>query len=156
MENETNTLGTGEPPTSMAAMTTTELDGDEYESNGYEPNEELLLLQIMEATNNVASPKLDAVLDDGADLTWPPGQRQQSPLLMERPQSSGIDAMAFSFAKPAQNSRPFSLQPPRTCASVTVPHDTSDQSGQAISECSTREQQTKFVVSESQRTTDSC
>ncbi|KAJ0413560.1 hypothetical protein BJY00DRAFT_58040 [Aspergillus carlsbadensis] len=138
MENETNSLGTGELPTSMAAMTATELDKNEYE-----PNEELLLLQIMEATNNVASPNLEAVLDDRAGLTWPSGQRQQSPLLMERPESSGIDAMVFSFAKPAQNSRPFSLQPLRTSASVPVSHETSDQNMQAIVEYSTREQQTK-------------
>jgi hypothetical protein len=151
MENETNTSGAGEQPT-----TRTEHDGNEYESNAYESNEELLLLQIMEATNNAASPNLDAVLDDGADLTWPSGQRQQSPLLMERPQSSGIDTMAFNFAKPAQNSRPFSLQPLRACASVPAPHETSDQSGQASVKCSTREQQTKFVVSRFQRTTDSC
>ncbi|KAL3453122.1 hypothetical protein BJX65DRAFT_265547 [Aspergillus insuetus] len=136
MENEANTFGAGEPP-----ATTTEHDGNEYESN-----EELLLLQIMEATNDVASPKLDAVLDDGADLTWPSGQRQQSPLLMERPQSSGIDARAFSFAKPAQNSRPFSLQPLKACASVLAPHETSDQSGQASVKGSTREQQTNSAL----------
>jgi hypothetical protein len=32
------------------------------------------------------------------------------PLLMERPRSSGVDAEAFSFAKPASHRKPFSLR----------------------------------------------
>ncbi|KAL2866462.1 uncharacterized protein BJX67DRAFT_381980 [Aspergillus lucknowensis] len=101
-----------------------------FDGNGYDCNEELLLLQIMDTTNQAASPNLEAVLDDRQGLDWPSGQRQQSPLLMERPQSSGIDTTAFSFAKPVQNSKPFSLQlTSRTCSSATVSQEGSGKNG---------------------------
>lgn len=87
------------------------LPDPEFDEHGYDTNEELLLLQMMGTANDAVSPILQAVLDDRVDIGWPSGQRQQSPLLMERPQSSGIDNSAFSFAKPAQNRKPFSLQP---------------------------------------------
>lgn len=87
------------------------LPDPEFDEHGYDANEEVLLLQMMGTANDAVSPNLQAVLDDRVDIGWPTGQRQQSPLLMERPQSSGIDTSAFSFAKPAQNRKPFSLQP---------------------------------------------
>lgn len=37
---------------------------------------------------------------------------QKPPLLMQRPQSSGIDVAGFSFAKPAASQKAFSLRPP--------------------------------------------
>ncbi|KAI9367925.1 hypothetical protein BJX61DRAFT_547029 [Aspergillus egyptiacus] len=85
--------------------------GPDIDGSGYDANEERLLLQIMESSNGPASPDLQAVLDDHADIGWSSGQRQLSPLRMERPRSSGIDTATFSFAKPAQRANPFSLQP---------------------------------------------
>ncbi|KAL2816223.1 hypothetical protein BDW59DRAFT_166434 [Aspergillus cavernicola] len=93
-----------------ASSTGDAFPGSELDGDGYDTNEELVLLQIMEANNEAVSPSLQAVMDDRADIQWPSGQRPQSPLLMERPQSSGIDTTAFSFAKPAQSGKPFSLQ----------------------------------------------
>lgn len=103
MENTSNgmdALSVGDP-----------LSGPGFDEHGYDANEEVLLLQMMDTANDAVSPNLQAVLDDRINIGWPSGQRQQSPLLMERPQSSGIDTSAFSFAKPAQNGKPFSLQP---------------------------------------------
>ncbi|KAL4920828.1 hypothetical protein BDW62DRAFT_164706 [Aspergillus aurantiobrunneus] len=101
MENDdTDALSTGDP-----------LSGPKFDGNGYDTKEEVLLLQVMEETKEGASPNLQAVLDDRVDLGWPSAQRQQSSLLMERPQSPGIDTSTFSFAKAVQNGKPFSLQP---------------------------------------------
>ncbi|KAL2853487.1 hypothetical protein BJY01DRAFT_258888 [Aspergillus pseudoustus] len=120
----------------------------ELDPNEYDLNEELLLLQIMEATNDVASPNLDAVLDNGAGFDWQQGQRPQSPLLMERPQCAGIDAIAFSFAKPAQNSRAFSLQASKTTASAPAPHETSNPNEQAIVNFPVSKQRTRVQLGE--------
>lgn len=98
--NDTDALSAGDP-----------LSGPGCDEHGYDASEEVLLLQMMGTANNAVSPNLQAVLDDRIDIGWASGQRQQSPLLMERPQSSGIDISAFSFAKPAQKGKPFSLHP---------------------------------------------
>lgn len=87
------------------------LSGPGFDGNGFDNNEEALLLQMMETNNDPVSPNLQALLDNRVDLGWPSGQRQQSPLFMERPQSPGVDTAEFSFAKPAQTGKPFSLQP---------------------------------------------
>ncbi|KAL3467373.1 hypothetical protein BJX64DRAFT_283691 [Aspergillus heterothallicus] len=140
MESEAEALTTGELPS------VSELD-----RNGHEPNEELLLLQMMEVANDVASPNLDAILDDGANFSWQSGQRQQSPLLMERPQTSGIEATSFSFAKPAQNSRPFSLQPLKVGAAVPTPLENPRQNGLAEVECPSKGNQTNVSSSKTTR-----
>ncbi|KAL4885272.1 hypothetical protein BJY04DRAFT_231828 [Aspergillus karnatakaensis] len=87
-----------------------------------EANDELLLLKIMGTTSEAVSPNLQAALADQVDFAWPAAQRPQSPLLMERPRSSGIDTSAFSFARPTQTGKPFSFQPvSRRASSGTAP-----------------------------------
>jgi hypothetical protein len=98
------------------------LSGLELDGSGYDANDEILLLRIMGTSNEAVSPNLQAVLDDHVDFAWTAVQRPQSPLLMERPRSSGIGTAAFSFARPAQNGKPFSLQPAsRRPSSSTLP-----------------------------------
>ncbi|KAL4949681.1 hypothetical protein BDW69DRAFT_202646 [Aspergillus filifer] len=93
------------------------LSGPEFDGNGFDANEEVLLLQMTETSQDAVSPSLQALLDDHVDFAWPSGQLPQSPLVierplvLERPKSRGVDTAAFSFAKPAQNGKPFSLQP---------------------------------------------
>ncbi|OJJ96467.1 hypothetical protein ASPACDRAFT_46635 [Aspergillus aculeatus ATCC 16872] len=74
--------------------------------------EELFLLQMAVANNEPLSPQLKAVMatQDTTASTDKPAERRPSPLLMERPRSSGLDLSAFSFAKPAQGRKPFTLQ----------------------------------------------
>ncbi|RDW74611.1 uncharacterized protein DSM5745_07273 [Aspergillus mulundensis] len=83
----------------------------EFDENGFDTNEEVLLLRMMETNDMPVSPNLQAMLDDRIDIGWPSGQRQQSPLFIERPRSPGIDTAAFSFARPAPKTKPLSLQP---------------------------------------------
>ncbi|KAL4935568.1 hypothetical protein BDV06DRAFT_234204 [Aspergillus oleicola] len=87
------------------------LSGPEFDGHGFDANEEVLLLQMTETIQDVVSPNLQAVLYNQVDFAWAPGQRPQSPLFLERPRSRGIETAAFSFAKPAQNGKSFSLQP---------------------------------------------
>ncbi|KAL4874086.1 hypothetical protein BDV12DRAFT_191949 [Aspergillus spectabilis] len=99
----------------------------ELDGTGYDANVELMLLQIRGTSNEAVPPNLRAVLDDQVDFAWPAAQRPQSPLLMERPRSSGIDTAAFSFARPAQNRKPFSLQPTsRRPSPSTLPAESGD------------------------------
>lgn len=107
--NATDALSAGDP-----------LSGPEFDEHAYDANEEVLFLQMMDTANDAVSPNLQAILDDRIDIGWPSRQRQQSPLLMERPQSAGIDTSAFSFAKPAQSGKPFSLQPASKHSSSSV------------------------------------
>ncbi|KAL4900670.1 hypothetical protein BDW74DRAFT_188099 [Aspergillus multicolor] len=87
------------------------LVGPEFDENGFDTNDEGLLLRLIDTDNVPVSPHLQAMLDDCMDIEWPFGQRQQSPLFIERPRNPGIDTAAFSFARPAQKTKPLSLQP---------------------------------------------
>ncbi|KAH8427933.1 uncharacterized protein LDX57_005636 [Aspergillus melleus] len=78
------------------------------EANTYE-EDELLLVQIAD-TNTPASPNLDAVTYRPTDANWASRSKAASPLLVERPQSSGVDVSAFSFAKPLRQGKQFSIQ----------------------------------------------
>ncbi|KKK18985.1 hypothetical protein ARAM_001489 [Aspergillus rambellii] len=77
----------------------------------YDSNEELLLLQMIEANKEPVSPNLQAVMNDNANTEQTSEKRHQSPLLMARPQSSGIDMTSFSFSKPMKSGKLFCLQP---------------------------------------------
>ncbi|KAL5338855.1 hypothetical protein BJX70DRAFT_398238 [Aspergillus crustosus] len=94
----------------------------------YDPSDEVLLLQIMDTANEAVSPNLQAMLNDRVDFAWPSAQRPLSPLLIEHPKSSGIDTAGFSFARPAQNRKPFLLQPAsRRPSSNTLPANSGEQ-----------------------------
>ncbi|RAL06847.1 uncharacterized protein BO97DRAFT_357874 [Aspergillus homomorphus CBS 101889] len=107
MANET-------PPNPTIATTDSDATFDEVE--------ELLLLQMSVANDEPLSPQLRAVMAT-QDTTAPkddPRESRPSPLLMERPRSSGIDLSSFSFAKPMQGRQPFSLQASATPSSSTA------------------------------------
>ncbi|PYH49263.1 uncharacterized protein BP01DRAFT_388336 [Aspergillus saccharolyticus JOP 1030-1] len=115
-----STTASGVPPnTTLTAVDT----DDTYEA------EELLLLQIAAANNELLSPQLKAVMatQDIPSSNNNSVDRCPSPLLMERPRSSGIDLTAFSFAKPAQGRKPFSLQSAVKPSSSTVRPDVTAQ-----------------------------
>ncbi|KAI9039993.1 uncharacterized protein KD926_008684 [Aspergillus affinis] len=71
--------------------------------------DELLLVQ-MANTNTPTSPNLDAVTYRPTDTNWESRPKAASPLLVERPQSSGVDVSAFSFARPLRQGKQFSIQ----------------------------------------------
>ncbi|PWY76993.1 hypothetical protein BO70DRAFT_295172 [Aspergillus heteromorphus CBS 117.55] len=75
----------------------------------YDEEEEMLLLQMADNIEPV-SPSLRAVMATTEIRDTYQGQRHVSPLLMERPKSSGMDMAAFCFSKPAQGPNSFSLQ----------------------------------------------
>ncbi|PYI27985.1 hypothetical protein BP00DRAFT_482142 [Aspergillus indologenus CBS 114.80] len=115
MANET-------PPSLTAATAGTDSTFDEVE--------ELFLLQMAVANNEPLSPQLQAVMatQDAIPPTDKPAERRPSPLLMERPRSSGLDLSAFSFAKPAKGRKPFTLQASTKPSSSTAAlHNTTTQ-----------------------------
>ncbi|RAK98797.1 uncharacterized protein BO80DRAFT_479303 [Aspergillus ibericus CBS 121593] len=83
-------------------------------ASSYDEAEELLLLHMAD-NHEPVSPKLKVImaLEEGRDTSSIGKQRQVSPLLMERPKSSGIDMTAFCFGRPTQGPNSFSLQPAR-------------------------------------------
>lgn len=93
------------PHAPSEALSEHDIHSDE---NAYE-EDELLLLQIADP-NIPPSPTLDAVIHKPAGTEWETRPKAASPLLVERPQSSGIDVSAFSFAKPLQQGKTFSIQ----------------------------------------------
>lgn len=84
----------------------------------YDEVEELLLLHLADH-NDSLPPELEATMVSEEDRPVP--NRQISPLLMERPQSSGIDMAAFCFQRPTQGPNLFSLQPARRSTLNTMP-----------------------------------
>ncbi|PYI17193.1 hypothetical protein BO99DRAFT_338461 [Aspergillus violaceofuscus CBS 115571] len=115
MANET-------PPSHSAATAGTDSTFNEVE--------ELFLLQMAVANNEPLSPQFQAVMatQDTTPPTNKPAERRPSPLLMERPRSSGLDISAFSFAKPAEGRKPFTLQASTKPSSSTAAlHNTTTQ-----------------------------
>ncbi|PWY83810.1 hypothetical protein BO94DRAFT_599173 [Aspergillus sclerotioniger CBS 115572] len=80
--------------------------------SNYDEVEELILLHMADDIDPV-SPKLKAIMaqEGSTHVSLTGNRRQMSPLLMERPKSSGIDTSAFCFGKPTQGPNSFSLQP---------------------------------------------
>lgn len=93
-------------PILEGALSEPDIRSDE---NAYEEEDELLLLQIAD-TNTPASPSLDTVMHKPTGACSAERPKAASPLLVERPQCSGIDVSAFSFAKPLQQGKRFSIQ----------------------------------------------
>ncbi|GCB20730.1 hypothetical protein AAWM_03615 [Aspergillus awamori] len=88
-------------------------DGDSYDEV-----EELLLMHMAD-NNDSLLPELTAAMVSEEDRDMP--RRQASPLLMERPQSPGIDMAAFCFQRPTQGPNSFSLQPAKRSSLNTMP-----------------------------------
>ncbi|KAL4964611.1 uncharacterized protein BDV14DRAFT_200665 [Aspergillus stella-maris] len=122
------------------------LSGPEFDGNGFDANEEVLLLQMTQTNQDAVSPSLQALLDDRINFAWPSGQRPQSPLVLEqplvleRPKSRGVDTAAFSFAKPALNGKPFSLQPALKRTSPAANEERKNHSGQTLANASSDSQ----------------
>lgn len=72
--------------------------------------DELLLLQIAQADDPV-SPRLSATMVAPQGRASSVEQQMPPSSLVQRPKSSGIDVTAFSFAKPLQHGKVFSLKP---------------------------------------------
>ncbi|GIJ89570.1 hypothetical protein Asppvi_008513 [Aspergillus pseudoviridinutans] len=103
MENQN--IGPSSPGNSIAVS--------EFERDGlatqYEGDEDLMLLHMEQNGNEPISPNLKAVMekDKGSDR---PQEARPAPLLLERPQSSGLDVAGFSFGKPGPRGRSLLLQ----------------------------------------------
>ena len=65
-------------------------------------DEELLLLHLADINNDPLPSGQEAAVDEARLPTSLSGGEVASSLLMERPQSSGIDVTAFRFSKPLQ------------------------------------------------------
>ena len=88
------------------------------DTNQYD-DDELLLLQLADINNDPLRPDLEAVVEGKV-----PNSTSGKPaisLLMERPKSSGIDVTGFSFSKPAQRGRNFSLRTSKQEPSAPLP-----------------------------------
>ncbi|PLN75030.1 hypothetical protein BDW42DRAFT_181388 [Aspergillus taichungensis] len=113
--------------------------------------DELLLLQIAQADDPV-SPRLNAAIDVLQERIQPMEHQIPPSSLVQRPKSSGIDITAFSFAKPLQHGKEFSLKP------AVKPQATSALNGvlgQDEAECSNvngsrREENTPRVITDDQ------
>jgi hypothetical protein len=103
MENQN--IGPSSPGNSLAIS---EFDRDGLATQ-YEGDEDLMLLHMEQNDNEPVSPNLKAVMekDKGSDR---PQEARPAPLLLERPQSSGLDVAGFSFGKPGPRGRPLLLQ----------------------------------------------
>ncbi|GFG09285.1 hypothetical protein IFM5058_04347 [Aspergillus udagawae] len=103
MENQN--IGPSSPGNSLA-VSESERDGlaTQYEGDG-----DLMLPHMEQNNNEPISPSLKALMetDKGSDRLQ--GARP-APLLLERPQSSGLDVAGFSFGKPGPRGRPLLLQ----------------------------------------------
>ncbi|KAE8368619.1 hypothetical protein BDV27DRAFT_122043 [Aspergillus caelatus] len=88
------------------------------EPNEIGDDEEMLLLQIAGSNTEPVSPNLNAILERGSELIRTADQIPSAASLVQRPRSSGIDLTAFSFARPAQHGKIFTLHPPVKQASA--------------------------------------
>ncbi|GMG30886.1 unnamed protein product [Aspergillus oryzae var. brunneus] len=96
------------------------------EPNEIGDDEEMLLLQMAGSNTEPVSPNLNAVLGKGSKLNQTANPNQPAASLVQRPRSSGIDLTAFSFARPAQHGKAFTLHPPvKQASAVPAPHNNS-------------------------------
>lgn len=96
------------------------------EPNEIGDDEEMLLLQMAGSNTEPVSPNLNAVLGKGSKLNQTANPNQPAASLVQRPRSSGIDLTAFSFARPAQHGKAFTLHPPvKQASAIPAPHNNS-------------------------------
>lgn len=85
------------------------LPSESYPNPDQYADDELLLLHLADISNDPLPPgPEDAVDETNAPSSHAPDKKAASPLLMERPQSSGVDVTAFRFSKPLQRWTNFS------------------------------------------------
>lgn len=73
-------------------------------------DDELLLLHLTDIDNAPLPSDLEAPIEDSSIPHSTSARSIAAPLLMERPKSSGIDVTSFSFSKPVQRGKDFSLR----------------------------------------------
>ncbi|BAE57110.1 unnamed protein product [Aspergillus oryzae RIB40] len=127
------------------------------EPNEIGDDEEMLLLQMAGSNTEPVSPILNAVLGKGSKLNQTANPNQPAASLVQRPRSSGIDLTAFSFARPAQHGKAFTLHPPvKQASAVPAPHNNSimqtEQNGTRKPDRTTHNHQSKFLQSPRQGT----
>ncbi|EIT73263.1 myosin class II heavy chain [Aspergillus oryzae 100-8] len=127
------------------------------EPNEIGDDEEMLLLQMAGSNTEPVSPNLNAVLGKGSKLNQTANPNQPAASLVQRPRSSGIDLTAFSFARPAQHGKAFTLHPPvKQASAVPAPHNNSimqtEQNGTRKPDRTTHNHQSKFLQSPRQGT----
>lgn len=81
------------------------------DASHYDDGDELLLLQLADMNNDPVPANLEASTSQDRDSNHASSKEIAVPVLMERPQSSGIDVTAFQFSKPVQRGKNFSLRP---------------------------------------------
>jgi hypothetical protein len=140
MENQS--IGPSSPGNSLAIS--------EFERDGlatqYDGDEDLMLLHMEQNDNEPLSPNLKAVMEKDKGSDRPQGARP-APLLLERPQSSGLDVAGFSFGKPGPRGRPLLLQSltKRPC-SAPRNHLSEQNSRRGMIEQVIDQDQVKFVL----------
>lgn len=78
------------------------------DSQQFDENDELLLLSMAKIGDDPVSPRLKAVIDKGNELDLiEPQKYSTTPLVMERPKSSGLNLTDFCFTKPLQYGKNF-------------------------------------------------
>ncbi|RAQ50067.1 rootletin [Aspergillus flavus] len=127
------------------------------EPNEIGDDEEMLLLQMAGSNTEPVSPNLNAVLGKGSKLNQTANPNQPAASLVQRPRSSGIDLTAFSFARPAQHGKAFTLHPPvKQASAVPAPHNNSimqtEQNGTRKPDRTTHNHQSKHIASRSNDT----
>ncbi|KAF7595083.1 hypothetical protein BBP40_007286 [Aspergillus hancockii] len=96
-------------------------------------DDEVLLLRMVESTNEPVSPDLKFILEKSVESTRIANQNHSTPSLVQRPRSSGIDLSAFSFARPATHGKTFMLQPhTKQSSAPPAQRSTIAQNGQSM------------------------
>ncbi|KAL5358463.1 hypothetical protein BJX96DRAFT_182929 [Aspergillus floccosus] len=91
----------------------------------YVEKRDTLLLQIPDTIDSHPPPGSEVASSRAHNANESPAKRAPSPLLMQRPQSSGVGLTAFSFARPLPSGKTFCLQPmDRSGQSGRKPHET--------------------------------
>lgn len=112
MVNEANA-----PP--LTPDNTNPLHSEQHSGPSQYDGNELLLLQLADINHEPLSSELETVVEDKAP--YPTSGKPSASLLMERPRSSGIDMTGFSFSKPVQRGRNFSLRTSKEETSTPFP-----------------------------------
>ncbi|KAK6837528.1 hypothetical protein RU639_001059 [Aspergillus parasiticus] len=130
------------------------------EPNDIGDDEEMLLLQMAGPNTEPVSPNLNVVLQKGSALNQTANHNQPAASLVQRPRSSGIDLTAFSFARPAQHGKAFTLYSPvKQASAVPASHNNSimqmEQNGTRKPDRTTQNHQSKHIASRSHGTESS-
>lgn len=130
------------PPGNSLAISEFEHDGLATQCEG---DEDLELIHMGQNDNEPISPNLKAVMEKDKKSDRPQEARP-APLLLERPQSSGLDVAGFSFGKPGPCGRPLLLQSlrKRPCSAPRNP-PLEQTSRRGMTDQARHQDQVKFV-----------